>query len=94
MDLVRAIPFAFLLIATAICIIRANVIFGRILNEVNSSRGANEQISFLFVNLRFGQVLAEHRQLFPADDKRRQMHIWLWTGFALIAVFAIFLAVG
>ena len=94
MDLVRVIPCAVLFVAATICIIRANFIFGRILDEVNSTRGANEQISFLFVNLRFEQVLAEHRQLFAADDKRSQMKILLWIGFGLFAVFAIFLAVG
>jgi hypothetical protein len=94
MDLVRVMVFAVFFIAAVTCIIRANVIFGRILDDVNSSRGANDQISFLFVNLRLRQVLAEHRELLPADDKRRQMKISLWIGFALFAVSATFLAVG
>lgn len=85
---------SYLLVIATVCITRAIVIFGRILKEVDSKRGANEQVSFLFVNLRFGQVLAEHQQLFPGDDKRRQMKISACIGFALLAVLFIRLAVG
>lgn len=94
MDLVRVVPFALLSVTAIIFIIRANVIFGRILDEVNSNRGPSEQISFLFVNLRVGQVVAEHQRLFPADQKRRRMKISFGIAFCLFAVLAIFLAVG
>jgi nitrate reductase NapE component len=73
-------------------IIRANVIFGRMLDEVNSNRAANEQISFLFANLRFSQVMAEHARLFPTDKKRRKLKVSLGIAFVLFAVLAIFLA--
>jgi hypothetical protein len=56
------------------------------LDEVNSSRAANEQIGFLFVKFRFGQVMDEHARLFPTDKKRRQMKISLGIAFALFAV--------
>lgn len=85
---------SYLLVIATVCITRAYVIFGRILNEVNSKRGASEQVSFLFANLRFGQVLAEHQQLFPGDEKRRQMKISACIGFALLAVLLLCLAVG
>jgi len=92
MDLTRLIPCSVLFVTGTILIIRANVIFGRMLDEVNANRAANEQISFLFVNLRFGQVMTEHARLFPTDKKRRQLKISLGIAFGLFAVLAIFLA--
>ena len=44
----RLICCAAFFAAATIFIIRANVIFGRMLDEVNSNRAANEQISFLW----------------------------------------------
>jgi nitrate reductase NapE component len=92
MNLTRLIPCSVLFVTRTITIIRANVIFSRMLDEVNSNRAANEQISFLFVNLQFGQVIAEHARLFPTDKKRGQLKISLGIAFALFAVLAIFLA--
>ena len=93
MDLTRFIPCSVLFVTAAILIIRANVIFGRMLDEVNSNRAANEQISFLLVNLRLGQVIAEHSRLFPTDKKRRQMKISGGIGFALLLLVLLCLAV-
>jgi hypothetical protein len=58
---------------------------------VNANRAASQQISFLFVNLRFGEVMSEHGKLFPIDPKRRQMKISLGIGFglALLGVFVL-----
>ena len=73
MDLARLIPSALLFVTAVVFIIRANLIFYRILGDVNANRAANQQISFLFVSLRFGEVMSEHGKLFPRDPKRRQM---------------------
>jgi hypothetical protein len=75
-------------------IVRTNFIFYRILDDVNASRAASQQISFLFVNLRFGEVLSEHGKLFPKDLKRRQMKISIVAGFALLLLLVLTLAVG
>jgi hypothetical protein len=81
MDLARLIPSALLFVMAVVFITRANVIFYRIFDEVNSNRAANQQISFLFVNLRFEEVMSEHGKLFRRDIKRRQMKTSLRIGF-------------
>jgi hypothetical protein len=75
MDFTRLIPSALPFVTAIVFIIRANFIFYRILDEVNANRAASQQISFLFVNLRFGLVVSEHGKLFPRVPKRRQMKI-------------------
>jgi hypothetical protein len=94
MDLARLIPSALLFVMAVVFIIRANVIFYRIFDEVNANRAANQQISFLFVNLRFGEVMSEHGKLFPSDPKRHQMKTSLGIGFglALLLVFLLSLS--
>jgi hypothetical protein len=94
MDLARLIPSALLFVTAIVFIVRANFIFYRILDDVNASRAASQQISFLFVNLPFGEVLSEHGKLFPTDLKRRQMKISIVTGFALLLLLVLTLAVG
>ena len=94
MDLTRFTSCSVFFVTAAILIIRANAIFGRMLDEVNSNRAANEQIYFLFVRLRFGQVMDEHARPFPTDKKRRQMKISCGIGFALLFLVLLFLAVG
>ena len=64
---------AILFLVAVAFIIKANVIFYRILDEVNAARQRSDQISFLFVGLRFTEVIGEHATLFPADRKRNQM---------------------
>ncbi len=93
MDLARLIPSALLFVTAIVFIVRTNFIFYRILDDVNASRAAS-QISFLFVNLRFGEVLSEHGKLFPKDLKRRQMKISIVAGFALLLLLVLTLAVG
>lgn len=94
MDLARIIPSALLFVTAIVFIVRANFIFYRILDDVTASRAASQQISFLFVNLRLGEVLSEHGKLSPADVKRRQMKISIATGFALLLVLILALALG
>jgi hypothetical protein len=65
-----------------------------ILDDVNASRAASQQIIFLFVNLRFREVLSEHGKRFPTDLKRRQMKICIVTGFALLLLLVLTLAAG
>jgi hypothetical protein len=93
MALTRLIPSALLLVTAVVFIVRANFIFYRILDDVNASRAASQQISFLFVNLWFWEILSEHCKLFPSDVKRRQMKISIVTGFTLLLL-ALTLAVG
>jgi hypothetical protein len=95
MNLVRLIPSTLLFVTAVVFIIKANVIFYRILDDVNASRTVSQQISFMFVNSRFGEVMSEHGEMFPKDPKRRQMKITLGIGFGLLALSAIFvLALG
>jgi hypothetical protein len=95
MDLARLVPSALLFVAAVVFIIRANLIFYRIFGDVNANRAANQQISFLFVNLRFGEVMSEHGKLFPRDPKRRQMKISVGIGFGLALLLIVFvLALG
>jgi hypothetical protein len=94
MVLTRLIPSALLLVAATAFIVRANAIFYRILDEVNANRAASQRISFLFVNLRFGEVLSEHGKLFPIDPKRRRMKISMVVGFALLLLLVLTLVVG
>jgi hypothetical protein len=54
MNPTHVIPGALLFVAAIVFIIRANFIFFRILDEVNANRPDSQQISFLFVSLRFG----------------------------------------
>jgi len=82
MNPVPLIPCALLFLAAQFCIFKANSIFSRILDEVNSKRPAPEQISFLFVNVRAFEVADLHRQLFPMDRKRRQMNVFGGVGLA------------
>jgi hypothetical protein len=84
MDVTRHIPCSVLFVAAIVFIVRANLIFFRILDEVNTSRPASGQISFLFVNLRLAEVMTEHGKLFPIDQKRRQMKISVGIGFGLL----------
>lgn len=93
MHLARVIPCAVLLVTGAIFIIRANVIFFRILDDVNTSRAANQQVSFLFVNLRAAQVMVEHSERFPADRKPHQMKVFFAVGLALILLTFLVLVV-
>jgi len=94
MDLARPISSALLFVTAIVFIVRANFIFYRILDDVNASRAASQQISFMFVNLRFIEVLSEHGKLFPTDLKRRQMKISIVAGFALLLLLFLTLAVG
>jgi hypothetical protein len=94
MDFTRLIPSALLFVTAIVFIIRANFIFYRVLDEVNANRAASQQISFLFVNLRFGLVMSEHGKLFPRDTKRRQMKISGGIGFSLALISFLALALG
>lgn len=94
MDPAGFILSALLLVAAIALIARANFLFYRILDDVNTTRATHQQISFLFINLRFAQVLSEHRKLFPTDSKSRQMIISLVTGFALLLVFVLVLTLS
>jgi hypothetical protein len=92
MNLAGFLLIALLFVAGVGFIVRANFIFFRILDDLNASRPADQQISFLFINFRLPLVLSEHRQLLPSDTKRRQMKISLVTGFALLLIFVLALA--
>lgn len=94
MNSTHVIPVALLFVTAIVFIIRANFIFFHILDEVNANRPASQQISFLFVSLRFGEVMAEHSTQFPTDPKRRQMKMSVGTGFALLLLLVLILAVG
>ena len=64
------------------CILLANFIFATILGEVNGRRGPQEQISMLFVNVRFFEVVRLHKELFPESRKRTVMYVFAALGFA------------
>ena len=89
MDLTRLTLGALLFVTATAFIIRAHLIFFRILDEVNANRAASQQISF-----RFAGVMSEHAKLFPMDGKRRRIKVCLWVGFALLLLFALVFAVG
>jgi len=84
MNPVRLVTCGLLFVTAVVFIVRANLIFFRILDEVNAKRAANEQVSFLFVGLRLVEVTSEHGRLFPQDKKRTQMKTATLIGFALL----------
>lgn len=63
----------------------ANMLFYRLLGEVNGKRSPKEQISMVAVNLKLGRVLRIHTELFPESKKRQQMKRLFLTGFLLMA---------
>lgn len=69
----RPVVCAVLFVLAIAFVIRANVIFYRILDEVNATRQGRDQISFLFVRLRLAEVMSEHGRRFPVDRKRQQI---------------------
>ena len=71
------------IVAATACIVTANVIFYQILAEVNAKRPADQQVSFLFVNVWMFAILRQHAGFFPSSQKRKQMWIWARVGFAL-----------
>ena len=72
-----------LFVGATACIITANVIFYQILDEVNSKRPAEQQFSFIFVNVRAFEITGEHARLFPESQKRKLMYTWAGVGFAI-----------
>ena len=88
----RPVVCAVLFVLAIAFVIRANVIFYGILDEVNATRQGRDQISFLFVGLRFAEVMSEHGRRFPVDRKRKQMKMSIGIGFALLLVLFVVLA--
>jgi len=84
MNVAHVIWIAVSIVAATACIITANVIFYQILDEVNAQRPSDQQISFLFVNVKVFDVLRQHAGLFPSSHKRKSMGIWTGVGFALL----------
>lgn len=74
--------FAF--VAATACIITANTIFYKILDEVNSKLPQQQQFGFLFVNLKMFGILRKHAEFFPTSQSRKRMFIWAGVGFALM----------
>jgi len=72
------------IVAGTACIITANIIFYGILGEVNSKLPPDQQIDFLFVNLKSFDIVRRHAGLFPGSQKRKRMFIWAGAGFALL----------
>jgi hypothetical protein len=94
MNFTRLIPSGLLFVIATVFIIRANVIFYSILDEVNANRAGSQQIGPLFVNLRYREVMPEDAKLFPGGPKRRQMKISAVVGFSLILLAFFALAFG
>jgi hypothetical protein len=65
------------------CIITSNVMFYRIFDDVNSKRPREQQFGFMFVNIRFFEIMGEHTRSFPESRKRSLMYLWAGSGFAL-----------
>ena len=74
---------ATLFLGATACIIKANIIFNQILNEVNAKRPPAQQFSFIFVNIRAFEITREHARLFPESQKRTLTNAWAGIGFAL-----------
>ena len=72
-----------LLVADTACIVKANVIFYQILDEVNSKLPPERQFSSIFVNVRSFAITGEHARLFPESQRRKLMYFWGGIGFAL-----------
>jgi hypothetical protein len=60
---------AILFCAAVFLIVMANIVFYSMLGEVNGKRSPNNQISMLFVNVRFFEVIRIHKELFPNSRK-------------------------
>jgi hypothetical protein len=71
-------------IAAVACIIKANIVFYQILDEVNANRPPNQQTSFIFVNVRAFDILSQHAALFTTSRKRKPMYLWTGVGFVLL----------
>jgi hypothetical protein len=86
MRVTHPIVIAVLFAAATACIIKANVIFYQIFDEVNSKRPPERQFSFIFVNVRAFEITGKHGRLFPESQKRKLMYVWGGIGFALALV--------
>jgi hypothetical protein len=83
--MIAAISVA-ILISAFVLIAIANSYAYEVLGEVNGKSPPEKQISRLFVNMRFFDVLQRHRELYPSSLKRKRLNQYAFTGFALLLI--------
>ena len=83
MHLAHPVLVALFITAGTASIVTSNVIFYRILNEVNSRRPPEQQFRFILVGVRAFEITREHARLFPDSRKRKLMLAWAGIGLAL-----------
>jgi hypothetical protein len=80
------------------CVIRANLLFGEIVTDVNRLLPKEQAIPvFGFTRHLFFDVLAEYRRLYPNGKLARKFYIWTAIGFACLigcACYLVFSGVG
>jgi len=70
-------------IAAAVLIGASQIVFQRILREVNGKSPADQKISSWWAAMRFGVVLQRHSTLFPRSKKRTLLWSFAIAGFSL-----------
>jgi hypothetical protein len=74
------------------CVIRANLLFGDVVAEINKMLPEERAISLSgFVRHRFGEIMVEYKKLYPDGKLAHRFHIWTAIGFACLIGFAGFL---
>jgi hypothetical protein len=67
------------------CVIRANLLLGEIVADVNRLLPEELAISLSgFARRRFFDILAKYRRLYPNGKLAHQMSIWVGVGFACL----------
>jgi hypothetical protein len=69
--------------AATLSIISANVMFYKIVDEVNSRLPPYQRHGFLFINHKVFDIVNQHARFFPMSRRRKQMFTWFAVGFAL-----------
>ncbi len=67
------------------CVIRANLLFGEIVAEINKLLPEDQAITLSgFVRHRFFEILTEYKRLYPDGKLVRKMHMSTAFGFACL----------
>jgi hypothetical protein len=81
-------------VAGGALILYSNALAERLVDEVNAHSPNGHRITHEFLQLKFAEVLARHRVLFPDSVKRRRMETTQWTGFGLFIAGALLFVLG
>jgi hypothetical protein len=81
--------FSIGVIVSAALIAAGGILFNRIVGEVNAKSPADQRISPLWANMRFGVVLHRHRKFFPQSKKRTMLCLALVAGLCALTTLLV-----